>query len=580
MGLHRDETGAQKVSFLRVEELIGVPDAVPGFHDAIRSALTEEAVGQNIDKKLRHSVLENISRYRQVIAKSGGSPLLIEVALIYDSRMLYALGKKIDPFFVSDIVCYSDDSELDILTAWHESIEQLKATVGERQGQMIVPHPAMYDMARVSKDFADYFFRLETPAPDSPPLCADASVLAEYWPESDGAPVGVESTQNDLLLPSQDLGQPFRQKYPFDLKPEEASLERVVDRLVRGFIARIAWQAEARKPGSCARALAKLAPFKLLIVPFRRPAGTESRQAAPGGCLFTIFRDLSPENPVIDDMLALRLSYVLSRAALAEAITDIDLQNESTRALVVQTHLLGNFATAIRDGFDNLREVVKELDGNSNKQHATPDWQAEKINDADYALQKFSDLAFVTRGFQKIREGADPIPPNMPIEGAERIATQLRIEIEKCWGFAARLKGRTEGGLPSISCRLGDIHLVQTDERYLKIVLIEASSNILKHGGDVRSEAVSFVLHDSSDVNDVHIWLEVRNPVPQDSAKLSALRKTLAENLGLMGLASLRYAAGAWALPQPEWNLSADGTCFVLRLPIGKAEKMNAFNAN
>ncbi len=440
MGLRIDEAGAQRVSFLRVEELIGVTDAVPGFHDAIRSALAEQAVGQSIDKTIRHSVLENISRYSQVVAKSGGNPLLVELALIYDSRMLYALGKKIDPFFVSDIVCYSDDPEIDVLTAWHESIEQLKVTFGERPGQMLVPHPAMYDMARISKDFADYFYQLDpgAPVPTNQPLCADQSVLAANWSESDSAPVGVVSTHNDLLLPSQDLGQPFRQKYPFDLKPEEAPLDRVVDRLVKGFIASIARQAAGGQPGTLPKALAKLAPFKLLIVPFRRPAGAESSQAAPGGCLLTLFRDLNPENPVDHDMLALRLSYLLSRAALAEAITDIDLQNESTRALVVQTHLLGNFGTAIKDGFYNLKEVVEELKVNGNAQPTVEAFKEEKINDAEYALQKFSDLAFVTRAFQQIREGAEGIPPNLPIEGAAKIASQLRREIEQCWSFAAR----------------------------------------------------------------------------------------------------------------------------------------------
>lgn len=91
----------------------------------------------------------------------------------------------------------------------------------------------------------------------------------------------------------------------------------------------------ATNPGQIAYSLALIARSLVLVVPFRRPRPTFERNALhrfqPGGCLFSVM--LPSWSPAVDrqrqvELAALRLSWMLHRAALEEAFGRIDQQLE------------------------------------------------------------------------------------------------------------------------------------------------------------------------------------------------------------------------------------------------------------
>jgi hypothetical protein len=586
---------AVKVIPKPINELVGVMDTeVPRFPDIIRSAYEGTAIGYDLELTVRESVRKNIETFAKVIRHSGGTPLLIELAVINDERMTHYLAaensRKADPFFVSDIISYGDRDNGDrlFLDAWHHAIKRLGDPKLHDDPQMIVPCVETYlqgyvlqDLETVSLQALDEFIAAERTTDSMP-----------EWPEQksqDRDRVKGKACRHSLpSLLANNQGYKFREKYDFRLEEKRTPLEVPVERLTRGFIYYLLKGLEERCTDQTARTtrakelLEALSGFRILIVPFRRPmGGSQSRaelgdSARPGGCVFVVFCDSSSEYSTDLELLSLRFNYVLSRAALSEAFSDIDLKEQRSKAFAVTTHALKSRALTIKGTLMELRPLLDRV--------LTDEVDRRGVSFAERAAIDLVNLADVSRTFQKIKEGdMQPLTFNLSLRQAFAMS-EFQRRISMLWNDAKVLVRQSDAGEPVLlpsGALPNEVNVVQTDDRYLSIILSEVVLNILKHGVELSDNPPRFEFKVETESNQCVLWLRLENPATRNPEELTILRFRMGHSGGKIGMAVLQYAAASWGLPEPRFELSdsVSEPMFIAEVPLGLVA-LSAVGAN
>lgn len=563
-----------------ISDLVGVTDTeVPRFPEIIKSARRGQAVGYELENLIEEEVRKNIECLAKVIRYSGGAPLLVELAVINDPRMTPYLDEtassKPNPFFVSDIICFGDDehgTDHLFLDAWHRAIQRLGDSKVHEFPQMIVPHPDTYSQGYVVQDFgvtASEAFELFGNQESTTDLLKD-------WPE---CKTGLLTDNSNFLTDSrssacltENRGCAFRKQYDFSLELKRTDLQIPIERLTRGFIFYVVQDIESRYSDRKARSakikeiLTALSSFRILIVPFRRPHATKPENepiamAHPGGCLFVVFQNsIKPE---MLELLSLRLSYVLSRAALAEAFSDIDLREQRSKALSVVTHALGTRAVIIRGTLAMLRSQL--LDS------SISEIDRRALGFAEQAASNIADIAKVARYFQKIKEG-DMMPLILAASFNGNIREEIKRRITAIWSESKELAQKPAAVDPDISFDGLTAHTnsIQTDDRYLLIVLSEIFANILQHGIDVEKNPPRIAFRTTQWSTAGVVWIHVENYVTRIVDELRILRSRMMRADGKIGMSVLEYAAAAWGLPEPRFGLlNTSPEVFVTEVPLG-----------
>jgi len=342
VGVWKSPIVAYVPNSVTIEALVGAPnERVPNFADVFQQQ-SIKAVGQ-FDQTAHTEIKGHLEPFRSILDKSGYQASLIELAIIEE---LHSPARESDDDkapereFRSLVASYYDEpkSRLPVLLdAWDKAIHNV---VGVERPQPIVSHPDTYQSGYL---FASMNWLVQDAwrccFPNSPRWSVRTP---DQWLKTvepvDGA---IESQLEGLSgkeLQRFDEPATYRRPYDFRWVRRYESVDKTVSMLAAGFIKTLLDQlntSDGEQKEKLLRILVTLSHSLLLIVPFLRPVEPDSSEPAPqlgekaereaGGCLFVVIEPKSATYAVemIEQMnhVALRLSWMLSRAALREAYT-------------------------------------------------------------------------------------------------------------------------------------------------------------------------------------------------------------------------------------------------------------------
>ena len=521
-------------------------------------------------------------------------PALIEIGVVQDQRLWSERGRGNGAcYFVSHVVSNCNPVGSTVFRdAWDAAITSLG-------NEKIISHPDTYASAYLFEHFAWIVDRARSdwkqwthPVGNSEWPRTIARIRRQQAPLSAsgfGMGIDISAKPSNVAVPIDTDNPPvtYKRRYPFDPKEPETPVEDLVALLATQFLCG-AIQRLSHSPPHVELLLRTLQDCLLLIVPFRRPGQSSQKSAnstpadyecrlagpdSPGGCVFTILKRLpatvqtSPKvTNALDrlDDLALRLSWMLQRATLWEAHTELDVRTRETTMGAAFAHVFFSDLMAAHLRVDRIRFALK--DGQLEKA-ATPLIQLK------HGIKRLISIAEFARDAYKVLENhIPPLPLSQCVTAAEFIV-KLRQRLDECWSELVEVSVSDPERLPLRALPpLSNIRdwtpttLIQYHDAYLSATLTEVLKN-LKYADTTRIN--SLMLSVEPLPTEATVCLRISNAVAAGKRQ-DSLEAAITQHRKRAGLSTLFNAAQACNLPPPEFNFRRDSSEFTILVRIGR----------
>lgn len=568
------------------EDLIGTSDEnVPDFARLLRQcSMYRSDVPGDLSEEESRMAISVADKFRLVVHSQQFRPILLEVAVIQDRRLLIeqngSAGQDTKPYFVSSIVSYCEaQNSAPLLRAWHGAMQRVLSNEVHKVPQPIVPHEDTYKNAYFVEpfDWAVDALRRAT-ALDMHFARTEASAR---WPEDlvdrQAAPMdrmaGVGLTQQAPVGPGTkkglfpELTKPavHQSRYAYERVEKKHRVEKTIAYLAMGFV----WKLASSQTDDSVNAdidilLDFLRNAYLVIVPFRRPisppgtpgdGGMEAAGDNPGGCLFAVVEPRLNQ-PVSSDSLhplAIRLSWLLFRAALREAHAEIEVRRGQEQGLGVASHFLTTDIRIVKAGLNELLDKATERD-------------ARPLGKLLSRVDRLFDIAQF--GIKAWKVNAGVVPPERLSESvpAEDLSSRIGVVVEEIWpGVNLLANTNLDVGNCSADIEIDPAHMgrvVEYHRDYLRVVLSELTLNALKHGDRERTE-LNWAIR-ISEAQDVEIVF--RNKIAPSAVDYARQRISEVKT----GLITLRWGARAVGLKGPAYEVCSEHNEFRVVARIGR----------
>lgn len=569
------------------KEVLGEQVAPPDLTTVLEHAERDVPLGRMDEggRQKARNALEPFRRLAAFIAEKRGLPyriLLGEIAVIQDTRLIveapafasHEFGAT-PSYFASAIVSYVDTMEKPILlSAWNAAIEDLKKEADSEKTRtdglrMIVPNCDTYRNAA---------------------LLENLSAVVE-WPKRIGTSDHANNRKDfDEVMVERSAAYLSRYKYP-DPISDGQKVDESVTFLLRALVRKVRLARKEESSGQINVLLDRLEKAALLIVPFKRPRlGRQTMPGdpgEPGGCLFLLVEiPNAPDTGERDtgglEEFILPASWLLTRAALQEAHTEIEVRNRSQKLLATVTHFLPTETGNMRHELFRARDAAK-------RESASGVVQRRLQQAIEYSNRLDQAVGFALHAW-KFSQQKD-IAKTVESGGTRINAEEFRRELEKvfadCWRevkeflegryhdeYGQELEPDSKPSQVGPAPEIDDSSWQELDpvfrevwwrEQYTRSVCKEALLNAQSHG----QGAVTVRLGADDYGDERHVWLEINNPLEPLSRAEELARKAVSAQESHIGMSVLLLAARAWNLPKPEFRVESGK--FSVRLYIAKA---------
>jgi hypothetical protein len=541
-----------------IGEVIGTSITdLPRISTLLREALFHDsptAPAQGSSQK-RDTTARALFPFQEAILKSGFIPVLIELALIEDSRFRLdyepsgqASARSRDREFLSLFCSYAGQRTGErLLLSWQEAMENILGQSNSRTSraviQPIVTHRETYENASyfteplagpIDQLFKKLAFVSDaTPAGQAQHAFAVSQIGTNLVKSNEFGVKkiqqiseahkneGVNKTNGSELgnghIDNLDLEPVLTaSRYPFEMLDADSgeSVALTIYWLVAHFSNSVA--ESSNEPSEIEAALAYLRDCHLLIVPFNRPhqygakpwveAKARDRrdtlrraktEPEPGGCLFAIIKPTESKEIHIGQMiqqLALRHSWLLCQAALLEAHSEFALKIKRQKTVAAWSHTL---TTEARVAEDAIRIALDQL--TSPTRVGLEPIETSRLGHALMIVRRLHLLTeFSVKAAEATETGSPTVEPNWNIDGLTEFQSFLEAEVNTTWNGLIQLGigdywDWKSSPSPKITAGNRSSSLVRfsLNKEQLWVALTEVLKNILQHGN-----ADSAVLHE------------------------------------------------------------------------------------
>jgi signal transduction histidine kinase len=593
---------AGMVKTTTIEELMGIKeDELPDFSGMI---LRSEAGGDNgstfAHEADKVAVWKNLKPYYTALHTSGFTPVLLELAVIQDPRLIEERRQlireaNIDTFFVSDVVSFGNAGKRALLCAWDLAIQRMLDTEVHHSPVPIVTNKNTYAKALYYVDMSQPIAEVEQATKAS-----GLSALHSSWVEQEvieGQHNKAATNGNNSHIAGLDeeayaeKRSELRRKYTFAWEDIPAQPVESVRYLSRGFLYYLFQDCVDVERNNGIDTLSQLkqavSESHLLVIPFRRPrvAGTIGSDALlpghdnaePGGCFFALIRP----TPGVDEErnidariceLSIRLNWLLARSALAEAFSEIALKQDKDYILSIATHHLPSELRELKGNVGLSRDELSTKSALSESDKRALDYMQSALQTA---TRLESTAEFLNKA-QKSRDSGRAQCTFMVRLSQHDLVSKLNLLLKDAWKEAKEpfLNSQRHAGaeLDQSQVRLENLKLparasIATDLTVIRFVILELLKNALRHGvfPDERGVCASIKIVETKDDN--YVEVDISNAI-SNAGKIQTIN-LIRKRPWRIGLASLEGFSQAYGVPGPQFVPSQEEARISMQMVVG-----------